>query len=50
MNNDNALTKLREDLDQLQYPSGLMTLEQTIAFGITNNEIYLRHFPYLNIS
>ena len=49
MNNDNALTRLREDLAQLQYPSGLVTLEQTIAFGITNNEIYLRHFPYLNI-
>mgnify|MGYP001374079436 CR=1 FL=1 len=49
MNNDNALTRLREDLAQLQYPSGLVTLEQTIALGITNNEIYLRHFPYLNI-
>lgn len=49
MNNDNALTRLREDLAQLQYPSGLVTLEQTVALGITNNEIYLRHFPYLNI-
>ena len=49
MNNDNASRQLTEDLAQLQYPSGFVTLEQTIAFGIANNEIYLRHFPYLNI-
>ncbi len=49
MNNDNDKKQLTEDLAQLQYPSGLVTLEQTITFGIAKNEIYLKHFPYLNI-
>jgi len=45
---DEKIRNLRQDLSQIVYPN-VITIEDEIRLGILNNNIFLRHFPFLHI-
>ncbi len=45
---DEKKQNLKQDLKQIVYPD-VMSLDDQVRLGILNNNIFLRHFPFLNV-